>query len=438
MLTMFLLAFLVFSVIGQTVAADANDESRLNYIYVQELLSHDLLTEQQQTLVNQLDNTGANVEQILASLHNIELALEDSEANIDALIAEAQGLELTDFVTSFTEVKEANQELEQEIDTLLDTIDNDRDAQHVTADNCPANANVNQADADDDDIGDVCDSQDNRDTDSDGVQNWDDNCPTNANTNQANVDGDSLGDVCDTNPTDGPLADTDSDGDANGVDNCPVNANADQADTDRDGIGNVCDTTPNGETTTLTYQQRYNALETDLNDYEDDYDEDLEDNYNDAVRKDDEDDIEDAEDDLEQLKDDLKTLRDQARDLEDEVEEANDDEEYDNLLDDIGDLIDDITAFRDDVSALLSGETTDTNTNDFDYVSDYTPPRTTTPAPTGNVVLEPLEVPNLVLAGQDQTTTGTQWESIRNMVFIAGGVVILLAIILFLIALLVR
>ena len=52
-----------------------------------------------------------------------------------------------------------------------------------------------------------------------------------ANSNQANADGDSLGDVCDD----------DGDGGANGADNCPLIANSDQANVD--GSGDACDMT---------------------------------------------------------------------------------------------------------------------------------------------------------------------------------------------------
>jgi len=61
-----------------------------------------------------------------------------------------------------------------------------------------------------------------------------DNCPADANTDLANYDNDAFGDACDT--------DIDGDGLDNEVDNCPVNDDPDQTDTDMDGIGDVCDT----------------------------------------------------------------------------------------------------------------------------------------------------------------------------------------------------
>ncbi|MFT4570963.1 MAG: hypothetical protein ACI91F_001841 [Candidatus Binatia bacterium] len=140
--------------------------------------------------------------------------------------------------------------------------DADGDGIPDVADNCPLIANTDQADADSDGIGDVCE-----DADGDGIPDVADNCPLVANTDQADADSDGIGDVCDDADGDGipdiddncPLiantdqADADSDGigdvcedaDGDGIpdvdDNCPLIANTDQADADGDGIGDVCD-----------------------------------------------------------------------------------------------------------------------------------------------------------------------------------------------------
>jgi hypothetical protein len=78
-------------------------------------------------------------------------------------------------------------------------------------------------------VGDRC----NHDEDSDTVNDFRDNCPTNANADQADLDGDHLGNVCDP--------DDDNDGAVDTADNCPALANAEQVDTDSDGIGDACD-----------------------------------------------------------------------------------------------------------------------------------------------------------------------------------------------------
>lgn len=75
------------------------------------------------------------------------------------------------------------------------------------------------------------------DTDSDGIADSADNCPAIANANQANADGDSMGDACDA------LTDSDGDTVADTSDNCPNAANMDQANVDGDGQGDACDAT---------------------------------------------------------------------------------------------------------------------------------------------------------------------------------------------------
>ena len=78
------------------------------------------------------------------------------------------------------------------------------------------------------------------DFDGDGVPCSLDNCWTDANPDQANADGDPRGDVCDTWPGD-PEDDEDDDGVAGPLDHCPLIADPTNADSDADGVGNACD-----------------------------------------------------------------------------------------------------------------------------------------------------------------------------------------------------
>ncbi|MEZ4467344.1 MAG: fused MFS/spermidine synthase, partial [bacterium] len=98
------------------------------------------------------------------------------------------------------------------------------------------------------------------DLDMDGIFDGDDNCPDVANPDQANADGDEAGDLCDPCPDDpGKVAPgecgcgvPDGDVDGDGVrcdDNCPFTANPDQADTDGDGRGDVCEEDGDGDGT---------------------------------------------------------------------------------------------------------------------------------------------------------------------------------------------
>ncbi len=166
--------------------------------------------------------------------------------------------------------------------------DGDSDGIPDCSDNCQVDQNANQADSDNDDIGDICDTcpkDTNNDADRDGVCGNIDNCPTSFNSDQTDADGDGAGDACDMCPNsetgdsdaDGVCddsdqcpdfndsVDTDSDSIVDGCDDCPADSNNDQdsdgvcgdtdncpstnnptqADADSDDFGDVCDTCPN-------------------------------------------------------------------------------------------------------------------------------------------------------------------------------------------------
>lgn len=101
--------------------------------------------------------------------------------------------------------------------------DSDNDSICDDDDNCPLTPNSDQADADNDGVGDVCD-----------------NCPNAANADQADTDGDGIGDACE----EVPCTDSDQDGVCDDDDNCPLTANPEQEDVDGDGVGDACDNCP--------------------------------------------------------------------------------------------------------------------------------------------------------------------------------------------------
>ena len=105
-------------------------------------------------------------------------------------------------------------------------------------DNCVFVPNPAQEDLDGDNVGDICDDDD----DGDGTNDGNDECPT--------VAGPPENQGC---PVDNDT-DTDGDGVPDDLDNCPNTANADQLDSDGDGIGDVCDDDGFTCNDTSTYQ----------------------------------------------------------------------------------------------------------------------------------------------------------------------------------------
>lgn len=94
------------------------------------------------------------------------------------------------------------------------------------------------------------------DADGDGRPDSTDNCPDDANTNQADEDADAYGDACDVCYGSDNV---DPDGDllCDSEDNCPDDANASQEDVDKDGIGDACDPTDDRSPGTLVYGTAY-------------------------------------------------------------------------------------------------------------------------------------------------------------------------------------
>lgn len=90
------------------------------------------------------------------------------------------------------------------------------------ADNCPLHANRDQADSDNDGVGDACDL-----------------CPGVRSKDNGDPDGDGLGNPCDSDDDNDGVLDYNPDGSQ--LDNCREVPNPNQLDTDNNGIGFACD-----------------------------------------------------------------------------------------------------------------------------------------------------------------------------------------------------
>ena len=120
-------------------------------------------------------------------------------------------------------------------------------------DNCDFIQNADQADQDEDGIGDVCDD----DIDGDGVANEDDNCPTDSNSLQVDLDGDDIGDRCDD--------DLDGDGLTDDIEDA-IGTNKFLADTDGDTIDDGTEVGPDVTPRDTDDDGTIDALDTDSDD----------------------------------------------------------------------------------------------------------------------------------------------------------------------------
>jgi hypothetical protein len=178
--------------------------------------------------------------------------------------------------------------------------------------------------------------------------------------------------------------------------------------------------------------------EKDYDEYAEEFDE-LEDDYRDYKKKyrnavrDDERDADRYSNRLEDVEDDLEDLEEDVEDLVEDIEDGDDD----NLLEKAKDLLDDIEDLRDNIDDLLSKD------KRFGHISgsvfhsiggDYSEEEEEVFEP---VVIKSLQMPTAFNEPAPVQETN-DWQGARGLAWMIAGIVILAALIIFLMALLLR
>jgi peptidoglycan hydrolase CwlO-like protein len=236
--------------------------------------------------------------------------------------------------------------------------------------------------------------------------------------------------------------DDDGDGVLNGEDNCPLEANPNQEDADDDNLGDACDDSDDGDATDdgqdstddTPNETKYKEYKEEFEGFEDDYTY-FKKKYEKAEDDNDEKDLEKYEDKLNELDEDLENLDDDVDSLIEDLEDIDDKNDAEkDLLDDLDALEDDINSLRNKIDDVFSGD----DDNDFNGLlfDNYVPPQQNVePA----VVIEPLSF----ITGDTTADTGVgqegmDWDQVRLTAWIVAGIVVLLAVVLFLLALLLK
>jgi len=199
-----------------------------------------------------------------------------------------------------------------------------------------------------------------------------------------------------------------------------------------------------GEGTPLSeWEQAIADLQAEFDEIEEEFeDDDLEDEYEDAVDDDDESDIEDAEDDLLDIIDQLEDLLDDLEDVRDDVNEAEEDDDISkstesDLEDDLDDLEEDINDLIDEIEDILGIES-----NNGTSATGYLEATSTGDSVDDDRSSNGLEVEVTTFQDEDDGSTATventsSFDEIRPLLWLAGGIAIAFALLIFALSMLV-
>lgn len=208
-----------------------------------------------------------------------------------------------------------------------------------------------------------------------------------------------------------------------------------------DGDGDASNGDDNGAADDeKTAAEKVDDLEDEFKQLEEDFEE-IEDDLNRARRNSDDRDIEREEDNLEELKDDeLDELDDKARELRSELRDLDRDL-YDSEIDDLEELREDISNLEDEIDSVLDGESrasAGARDSTFGVPSTYNraqdiPNVNGGAQDQGVVFVDDINIPApTVVEGKGS------WSEVRVMIWIIAGIVVFIALIVFLIAMLMR
>ena len=181
-------------------------------------------------------------------------------------------------------------------------------------------------------------------------------------------------------------------------------------------------------------ESKYNELRNRYNEADNDYDR-FKRRYREAVEDEDSRDIERYENELRDVREESEDLEEDIEDFIEELEDDNDNDQYDDLINDLENLEEDVEELNENVVRTLRGE--NRNSDSLNTIVPRVVPEQVTPEPQVVVVQDPT-VANGITGASVVNTQASGWENFRAYGWIIGGIIILLALIVFLVAVLLK
>jgi PKD repeat protein len=182
-----------------------------------------------------------------------------------------------------------------------------------------------------------------------------------------------------------------------------------------------------------TEQQKYNDLENKFEEYEDDY-VDLKDDYEAALEADDEDELDDAKDELDDLYSDIKKLNNDIDDFQAIVVDEDIEDDLKELEKDVKDLKQKVLDLKNGkMDQSILNPSTSASTSQQPQQQTYVPQQTQ-PTQQPKTIVEVITTPNVPSQPTTFVAQTQAKDSTVKIALIIAGIVILLALIVFMVA----